>query len=142
MPKFPGELEETLIRLHAAVAEKHFAIADAFNNLGGKTSLRFGIVKVAGVDEFLRLRHERFGDGRVRMSQAINRDATAEIQVAPARHVKNVAARAMAQSEVVARVSGQDVLLEKAPDGLKLILYNGRRWRRRYGNNFFHNLKR
>jgi hypothetical protein len=86
------------------------------------------------VDEFLRLLDERLGDGWMRMAEAANRDAAAEVEVTFARDIKNIAAAAMAQHEVEASVTGHDVFIEQLADVRKLVVNN----RRRCWNDFFH----
>ena len=42
MAEFPRELEQALVRLRAAVAEKNFARAEALYNFSREPALRFG----------------------------------------------------------------------------------------------------
>ena len=134
MAEFPRQLEQAFVRLRAAVAEKNFAGADAFDEFGGQPALRLGEIKIRDVDEFFGLLDERLGDGRVRVAEAIHGDAAAEVEIALARDIKDVAARAVAQHEVKASVAGHDIFREQFADGLVVVAHNGRRcW-----NNFFH----
>ena len=52
MAEFARELEKPFICLRPAVAEKNFAGADAFDQLGGQPALRFGEIKIRDVDQF------------------------------------------------------------------------------------------
>ena len=106
------------------LAEKNLARADAFDEFGGQPSLRFGEIKIRDVDEFFGLLDERLGDGRVRVAEAIHGDAAAEVEVAFARDIKDVAARAMAQHEVKAAVAGHDIFREQFADGLVVVADN------------------
>ena len=132
--EFARELEQAFVRLRAAVAEKNFARADAFHDFGGQPALRLGEIKIRDVDQFFRLLDERLGDGRMRVAEAIDRDAAAEVEITFARDIKNVAARAVAQHEFKASVAGHDILREQFADGLVLVAHD----RRRRWNNFFH----
>ena len=127
--EFARELEETFIRLRAAVGKKTFAGADPFHEFRGQPALRFGEIEIGDVDELLRLLHQRGGDGRVRVAEAAHGDAAAEIQVAAAGHVKQIAARPVAEDEFEATVAGHNVACEQFADGLVLIAHDGRRSR-------------
>ena len=107
--EFARELEQAFVRLRAAVGEKAFARADAFDEFGGEPALRLGEIKIRDVDQLFRLLDERLGDGRMRVAEAADGDAAAEIQIAFAGDIKNVAARAVAQDEFKAPVAGHDV---------------------------------
>ena len=132
--EFPRELEQAFVRLRAAVAEKNFARADAFDDFGGEPALRLGEIQIGNVDEFFGLLDERLGDGRMRVAEAAHGDAAAEIEIAFAGDIKNIAARAVAQDEFKASVAGHDVFREQLADGLVVVPHN----RRRRWNNFFH----
>lgn len=80
------------------------------------------------MDEFAGLLDERFGDGRVRVTERANRDAAAEIEIATTVHIEQMAAHAMAEREFKAPVTGDDILGEKLADRLVLIADDGR-WR-------------
>ena len=126
--------EQAFIRLRAAVGKKTFTSADALDEFGGKAALRFGEIKVRDVDQFARLLGERLRDGRVRVSQAADGDARAEVQVAFAGDIEKIAARAVAEHEVEAAVARHDVLLIQRLNGGCLIADDGRRCR----NDLFH----
>ncbi len=107
--EFARELEQAFVRLRAAVAEKNFARADAFHNFGGEPALRLGEIQIGNVNQFFRLLDERLGDGRMRVAETTHGDAAAKIEIAFARDIKNVTARAVAQREVKSSVAGHDV---------------------------------
>ena len=108
--EFPRQLEQTFVGLRAAVGEKTFARADAFDDFRGQPALRLGEIQIGDVDQFSRLLDERLGDGRMRVAEAAHGDAAAEVEIAFARDIKNIAARAVAQREVKPPVAGHDVL--------------------------------
>ena len=110
-----GELEQALVGLGAAVAEKAFAGADEIDQRLGQPPLRFVVVEIRNVDELARLLDQRLGDGRVRVAERGDGDAAAEIEVAPARHVEHVAAGAVAERDVEARVTGHDMFCRTGP---------------------------
>src|SRR5262249_37572577 len=93
--EFPRQLEQAFVSLNAAVAEKYFARPDFANQRLRKFPLRPVIVKIRGMDELARLLNQRFGDGRGRVAERQHGDAAAEVQVALARHVPNLAAGTM-----------------------------------------------
>ena len=113
MAEFPRQLEQAFVGLRAAVGKKTFSRADAFDEFGGEPALRFGEIKIRDVDQFPRLLDERLGDGRVRVAEAAHGNAAAEIKVAFAGNIKNIAARAVAEHEVKASVAGHDVFAEQ-----------------------------
>ena len=132
--EFPGQLEQTFIRLRAAVGEKAFARADALDDFSREPALRLGEIQIRDVNQFFRLLHQRLRDGRVRVAEAANGDAAAEVEVAFAGDIENVAASAVAQREIKASVAGHDVFAEQIAHGLELVVNE----RRRRWNDFFH----
>ena len=56
-------------------------------------ALRFVVIEIRGVDQLARLLDQRLGDGRVRVAQRADGDAAAQIEVALARDVVEIAAR-------------------------------------------------
>ena len=125
--EFPGQFEQAFVGLGAAVGKKAFAGADAFDQFGGQPALRFGEIKVRDVDELPRLLDQRLGDGRVRVAEAADGNARAEIEVAFARDIKQIAARAVAEHEVEAAVARHDVFAEQIPHRLELVVNERRR---------------
>ena len=125
--EFAREFEEPFICLRAAVGKKAFARADPFYEFRRQPALRFGEIKIGDVDELLRLLHQRGGDGRVRVAKAAHGDAAAEIQIAAAGHIKQIAARPVAEDEFKASIAGHDVAREQFTNGLVLIAHDGRR---------------
>ncbi len=132
--EFSRELEQAFVRLRAAVGEKNFSSADAFHNFRRQPALRFGEIQIGNVDQFSRLLDERFGDGRMRVAEAAHGDAAAEIEIAFAGDVENIAACAVAQHEFKAAVAGHDVFRKQLADGFVVVADN----RRRRWHNFFH----
>ena len=119
-----GEFEQAFVGLRAAVGKKAFARADALDQLGGEPALRFGEIQVRDVNEFFGLLDERLGDGRVRVAETAHGDARAEIEIALARDIKQIAARAVAEHEVETAIAGHDVLAEQLADRLKFVAHN------------------
>jgi len=74
--------------------------------------LRFGEIQVRDVDEFARLFGQGLGDGRVGVPERADGDAAAEVEVAFARDVEQITARAVAQDDLEASVAGHDVVRE------------------------------
>ena len=134
MAEFPRQLEQAFVGFRAAVGEKTFAGADAFDEFSGQPALRFGEIKVRDVDQFPRLLDQRLGDGRMRVAEAAHGDARAEIEVAFAGDIKQITARAVAEREFEATVARHDVFAEQLPHRLELVVNE----RRRRWHNFFH----
>ena len=127
MAEFAGELEQAFVGLRAAVGKKAFARTDAFDEFGGQPALWLGEIQVRDVDEFFGLLDEGLGDGRVRVAETAHGNAGAEVEVAFARDIKQVTARAVAEHEVEAAIAGHDVLAEQFPHGLELVVNERRR---------------
>jgi hypothetical protein len=70
---------------------------------------------------------ERLGNGRVRVAKATDSDAAAEIKIAFAGDIKNVAARTVAQREVEPAIARNDVFAEQIAHGLELVVNERRR---------------
>ncbi len=68
----------------------------------------------------------------MRVTETADRDAAAKVKIAFARNVKQIAARAVAEDEIVTAVAGHDVLAEQLAHRLELVVNDG--WR----NDFFH----
>ena len=125
--EFAGELEQAFVGFRAAVGKKAFARADALDEFGGQPALRFGEIQVRDVNQFARLLDERLGDGRMRVAETAHGDARAEIEVAFARDIKQIAARAVTEHEVEAAIAGHDVFAEQFPHRLELVVNERRR---------------
>jgi hypothetical protein len=63
----------------------------------------------------------------MRMTQAIDRDAAAQVQVTSAIHVEDIAAHPVAQSQVEPAIAGHDVLRKQFTDRLELVAHDRRR---------------
>ena len=137
MAKLAREFVETFVGLGAGIAEEDLAGCKMLDDALGEASLRLVVIEIGDVQEFLRLLGEGGGDFRMRVAEGAHGDAAAEVEVAPAIHIPDVAARATGEREIKARVGGQDVFREQFADGLELIPHNGRR-RRKRGDDFFH----
>jgi hypothetical protein len=79
------------------------------------------------VDDFAGLLDERLRDGRMRVTERANRDAAAQIEIALAVHVVEIAAGAVTERDVKTPVTRHDVLAEQLPDRLELVADNRRR---------------
>ena len=116
VPEFSRELEQAFVRLRAAVAEKAPARADQPNERFRELGLRLGEIKIRDVQELSRLLEQRIGDFRIGVAQRTDGDAAAEIEVALARHIPDVAPLAVIEREIEARVRRDDICLKKLPD--------------------------
>ena len=111
--EFARKFEQSFVGLHAAVAEETLAGTDERGQLLREPALRPVIIKIGSMDELARLLDERLGDGRRRMTERADGNPAAEVEVAFARDVPHLAARAVAQHEVEAAVGRHDVLLKQ-----------------------------
>src|SRR5687767_6165515 len=134
MAELPSELVETFVRFGAAVTEERFARRQMFHDVLRQASLRFMIIEIRNVHEPLRLLDEGGSNLRMRMAEAVDRDASAEIEIAFAAHVPHVAAFTAREREIKAGVSRDDVFIEQLLDRLELVVHERRRCR----NNLFH----
>ena len=110
--EFPRDLEQPFVGLRAAVGKKTFTGANPFDQFGGQPALRLGEIQVRHMNQLAGLLDERLGDGRVRVAEATHGDAAAQVEIALARDVKNITARAVTEHEVKAPVARHDVLTE------------------------------
>jgi len=100
-------------------------------------ALRLVVIEIRGVDKLAGLFDQRLGNGRVPVAERTDGNAAAQIQVAPASDVIEVAARAVAEHDVKATIARHHVLLEKRLHGRHVVAHDGRRrW-----NNVFHALR-
>ena len=117
MTKFTGELEQALIGFGAAIAEEAFTRANKFHQGLGQLSLQRMVVEIGDMNQALGLLDQSFGDGRVRMAQATDRNASAKIQVAFARNVPKITALTVADDQIETAIGRDYVLLELIADG-------------------------
>ena len=116
MAKFPSEFVKAFIRFSAAIAEEATAGSDQPNERFGELGLRLGEVKVGNMEKLAGLLEQRVRDLRVGVSEGADRDASAEIEIPATGNVDDVAAFAMIERKIEARVGRDDVSLEKFPD--------------------------
>ena len=135
MSEFPGQFEQAFVGFGPAVAEKDLAGRDQVDERLSQAALGFVVVQVGDVHQLARLLHEGIGDGGMGVAQGRDGNAPAEIEVALAGDIEDIAAAAARQSEVKAGVAWDDVLLVKALNIRRLIAQDGR-WRG--WNDFFH----
>ena len=135
--EFAREFVQALVGFRAGVAEEDLAGRKMLYDALGEPALWFVVIEIGDVQEFLGLFREGGGDFRMRMAEGAHGDAAAEVEVAPAIHIPDVAAGTAGEREIEARVGGQDVFREEFADGLELIPHDGRR-RRKRGDDFFH----
>ena len=129
-----GQFEQSLVCLRAAVAKKDLSRRNQIDQRLGQASLRFGVIKVRDVNQFARLLDERSRNFRMGVAEATNRDAAAQVEIAPPGDVVEITARAVAEREVESRVTRDDVFLKQRLDRRRVIAHDRRRWR----NDFFH----
>src|SRR6185312_9576518 len=99
MAEFARQLEQTFVRLRAAVAEKYLPRRDEIHDRLRQAPLRLVIIKIRDMHQLARLLNQRFGDRRVRVPERRHRDAAAEIEITLARDTINITARAVAQGD-------------------------------------------
>ena len=136
VPELAGELVKSFVRLRAAVAKKHLAGRQAFDDLLRQPALRLVIIKVRDMEELARLLRERVRNLGVRVAERADGDAAAEIEVTLAVHVPQVTAAAVAEGEFEAAVARHHVLLEQLFDARLGVVHDGGR-----RNDFFHGKK-
>ena len=78
---FPGSLDRTLYRLCTRIGEKHLAHAGVPDDLHSSIPERFVIVEIGSVKQFVDLRLQRFVVCRIAVSERIDSDACAKIQI-------------------------------------------------------------
>ena len=127
VPKFARQFVKPLIRLRAAVAEKNLARRKVPRELLRQSPLRLVIIKIRDVNQLPRLLEQRLRDLRVAVPERTHRDPAAEIEIPLAVHIPHVTPRAARKREFEAPVAGHDILVEKLPDALELVLNNRRR---------------
>ena len=114
--KFARQLEQPFVRFRTAVAKETTARPDQPNECFRELGLRLGEIKIGDVEELSRLLEQRVGDLRIGVAQGANRDATAEIEIAPARHIPDVTSLAVIERQIEARVGRDDISLKQLPD--------------------------
>ena len=127
--KLPGRLEETLVGLGSGVAEKHFARGQMADQALGQSALGLLVIQVGDVYQPPGLFHQRLGDFGVGMAQRAHGDTAAQVQVALAGDIPDMAAGAVAQGQVESTVAWHHEALEQLADFLLLILQDRRRRR-------------
>src|ERR1043166_1320242 len=134
MAELARQFEKPFVGFRAAVAEEHLARPEQMYQRLGQSPLWLGVVEVRDMDELAGLLDQRPGDFRMRVAEATDRDAAAQVEVAASGNIVKVAARTVAQSDVKSRVARDHIFLEQNADGRDLVSNDaGRRW-----NNFFH----
>src|SRR5580693_6936677 len=68
VPEFSRQLEQTFVRLGAAIAKKYSARPDMIDNPFRKLPLRLSIIEVRNVDQFFGLLGQRFCDLGMRVA--------------------------------------------------------------------------
>ena len=127
MAKLAGQLEQAFIGFDAAVAEEALSGTNETDQRLRQPALRLVVIEIRGVNELARLLNQRLGNGRVRVAEAAHCDAAAEVQVPLAGDIEQVTARAVAEHEVEAPVTGHHVLPVQRLDGRHIVAHDGRR---------------
>jgi hypothetical protein len=81
------------------------------------------------MDEPLGLLDEGFGDGRMRVAQAANRNAAAQIQITPPIQVEQLAAASVAERQVETAVAGHNIPVKQFANRGNRIFHVCRRCR-------------
>src|SRR6266516_6537326 len=123
------QLEQSFVRLRAAVAEKQFARSEQIDQGFGQAPLRLRVIKIRNMNDFARLFQQRLGDGRVRVAETAHRNAAAQVEIAPTGHVVKVASGPVTQRQFKPRIAWDDVFLEQCLNRGDVIADNGGRGR-------------
>ena len=100
MTKFPRQLDQRFIGFRAAVAEKDFSAPPGQpDDPLREPALPFIVIVIRTVNEDLGLAAQRFPDRGMRMTQAVDRDTAAQVEIFPALVVPDMAALAPRQRE-------------------------------------------
>src|ERR1051326_9080768 len=113
MPKFASQLKKAFVGFDAAVAEETFARANQPHQRLGQAALRFVIIKIGSVNEFAGLLDQGFCYCGMRVTEGVNSDASAQIEIPFAGDVKDIAAGTVAQYDIEPAIAGNDVLLKQ-----------------------------
>src|SRR5258705_5961023 len=116
MTEFAGQLKKPFVCFRPAVAKKDFARGNLFHQGLREPAMRLIIIEIGNVNEPLRLLRKHVDDFRVGMAETRHGDAASHIEVTLAGYIIHVAASAMAERQIEARISGNDVLLVKRLD--------------------------
>ena len=74
-------LQERLVRLRPRIAEEDFAFPDKPDELFGEVGVRFCEIQITAMRERSRLRRDRLDPARVCVSETVDRDSRAEVQI-------------------------------------------------------------
>ena len=99
MTEFARQFDQRFVGFRAAVAEKDFARPGQPDDPLRQPALPFVVVEIGTVDEDIGLPGQRFPDGGMRMAQAVDRDAAAQVEIFPALVVPDMPALAPRQRE-------------------------------------------
>src|SRR5260370_496167 len=91
MAELARQLKEAFIGLGAAIAKKALARADETDERLSQPALCLVVIEIGNVDELARLLDQGLGNRRVGMAQRADRNAAAQIQIALASDIIEVA---------------------------------------------------
>src|SRR5262249_44394603 len=105
MTKLSREFKQALVSFGAAIGEKDFTRSKVPHNLLGQPALWFVVVEIGSMDQALRLFDQRLGGFGVGMTKRVDGNPAAEIEVALAGGIPEIAALAACEGQIKARVA-------------------------------------